>query len=76
MVVTPTDFRKNLFKLLDSIYESGKTLEIKRNGHIFKVVPPKKTKKLDRLVPHPDAIIGESSDIVHMDWSGEWKPSM
>ena len=76
MTVTPTDFRKNLFTLLDSILESGKVLEINRNGHIIKVVPPRKSKKIDRLVPHEDAVVGESDDFVSMDWSGEWKPSI
>ena len=28
MTVTPTDFRKNLFKLLDTILETGNVLEI------------------------------------------------
>ena len=76
MTVTPTDFRKNLFKLLDSLLETGKTLEINRNGHIFKVIPPKRTKKLDRLVPHKDAVVGDSDELVEMDWSREWKPSI
>ena len=76
MTVTPTDFRKNLFKLLDSLLETGKTLEINRNGHIFKVIPPKRTKKLDRLVPHKDAVVGDSDELVETDWSREWKPSI
>jgi len=76
MTITPTDFRKDLFNLLDSILESGKVLEINRNGHIFKVVPPKKSSKLDKLIAHPDAVVGNSDDFVSMDWSSEWKPSI
>lgn len=76
MTVTPTDFRKDLFKLLDSILESGKTLEINRNGKIIKVVPPKKQSKFDKLKAHPDAVVGDSEDFLSMDWSGEWKPSI
>lgn len=76
MTVTPTEFRKDLFNLLDKILETGKVLEIKRNGYIFKVVPPKKMKKLDKLVPHKDAVVGDSDDLVEMDWSREWKPSI
>ncbi|RUM61289.1 MAG: hypothetical protein DSZ03_08780, partial [Sulfurimonas sp.] len=48
--------RKDLFKLLDMLLETGKVLEINRNGQIFKVIPPKKIKKLDRLIAHQDAI--------------------
>ena len=76
MTITPTDFRKDLFNLLDMILESGKTLEINRNGHIFKVVPPKKTNKLDRLIAHKDAVVGDSDDFISMDWSNEWQASI
>ena len=76
MTITPTDFRKDLFNLLDMIFESGKTLEINRNGHVFKVIPPKKTNKLDRLIAHKDAIIGDSDDFISMDWSNEWQASI
>ncbi|MEA3455206.1 MAG: type II toxin-antitoxin system Phd/YefM family antitoxin [Campylobacterota bacterium] len=73
MTVTPTDFRKDLFNLLDKILETGNILEINRNGHIFKVIPPKKGKKLDKLSAHSDAVVGNSDDFVSMDWSQEWK---
>lgn len=76
MTITPTDFRKDLFNLLDSILVSGKVLEINRNGHIFKVIPPKKRSKLDRLIAHPDAVVGNSDDFIDIDWSSEWKPSI
>jgi PHD/YefM family antitoxin component YafN of YafNO toxin-antitoxin module len=76
MTVTPTDFRKNLFKLLDMIYETGQVLEIKRNGEIFRLVPPKKKSKLSRIEPHPDAVIGNSDDLAEIEWSGTWKPSI
>ena len=76
MTITPTDFRKDLFNLLDTILATGKTLEINRNGHIFKVVPPKKSQKLDRIVAHKDAVVGDSDELVSIDWSSEWKPSI
>lgn len=69
MTITPTDFRKNLFILLNMLLDTGKVLEINRNGHIFKVIPPKKTKKLDKLIAHEDAVVGDSNDFISMDWS-------
>jgi len=42
-------------------------LDIHRNGHVFKVIPPKKINKLERLTPHPDAVVGDSDDLVSMD---------
>ncbi len=76
MTITPTEFRKDLFNLLDMLLETGKTLDINRNGQLFKVIPPKKIKKLERLTPHPDAVVGDSDELVSMDWSGEWNPSI
>ena len=37
----------------------------------FKVISPKKEKKLDRLIAHRDAIVGNSDDFVSMDWSND-----
>jgi len=76
MTITPTEFRKDLFNLLDMLLETGKTLDINRNGQLFKVIPPQKIKKLERLTPHPDAVVGDSDDLVRIDWSGEWNPSI
>ena len=76
MRVTPNEFKKEIFNLLDMMLETGKTLEINRDGYIFKVVPPKRRSKLDRLIPHKDAVVGDSDDFISMDWSSEWKPSI
>ncbi len=76
MAITPTNFRQNLFKLLDEVLESGKVLEIDRNGSIIKIVPPKKKSKLKRLVAHPDTVIGDSEELVSINWDKEWKPSI
>lgn len=73
MRMTPADFRKDLFDQLDKILETGKVLEINRNGYIFKVIPPKKAKKLVKLIAHPDAVVGNSDDFVSMDWSSDRK---
>lgn len=74
MTITPSKLRENLFNLLDEALESGETIEVKRKGQILKIVPPKKQSKLERLEPHPDAIVGDSEALVNLDWSREWKP--
>ncbi|MEA3418762.1 MAG: type II toxin-antitoxin system Phd/YefM family antitoxin [Campylobacterota bacterium] len=74
MTVTPSALRANLFKLLDQLLETGETLEVKRKGEIIKIVPPKRKSKLDSLKAHPDAIVGDPEELVHIDWSHEWKP--
>ena len=74
MTVTPSALRANLFKFLDQLLETGETLEVKRKGEIIKIVPPKKKSKFDSLKVHSDAIVGDPEELVHMDWSHEWKP--
>jgi len=72
--VTASELRQNIYKLLDQVLESGVPLEIERNGRRLRVVPDDARSKLDRLVPHPGTIIGDPEDLVHLDWTHEWKP--
>ena len=71
MTVTPTELRKNLFKLLDEIISSGKTLEVNRNGTILKIVPPKKVSKFDKLKKH-GTLTCPPEDIIENHWEKEW----
>ena len=74
MVVTASELRQNIYRLLDRVLESGEPLEIERNGRRLRVVPVVATPKLERLTPHPGSIVGDPEDLVHLDWSGEWRP--
>jgi hypothetical protein len=29
---------------------------------------------IENLEPHPDGIVGDPDELIHMDWSSEWKP--
>ncbi len=72
----PTELRKNIYKILDTIAETGKPVEIERNGEIFKIMCETKAGKLKRIEQkkHPKAFIGNSDDILSLDWTAEWKP--
>ena len=72
MVVTASQLRQNIYRLLDEVLASGVPLEIERNGRRLRVVPADPPPKLSRLVPHPGFIVGDPEDLVHMDWSHEW----
>jgi len=72
MTITPTEFRRNLFKYLDSVIKSNEPLDIDRNGTILKIVPPKKKSKFDKLKVHENVINGD--DIIKNSWEKEWKP--
>lgn len=74
MSITPSQLRANLYRLLDQVIETGEALEIRRNGHVVRLVPAAPVSVLSRLLPHPDYVQGPSEDLVHQDWSSEWDP--
>ena len=74
--ITPTEFRKNLYRLLDEVLNSGTPLDINRKGRTVRVVPLNQKASLYNLEPHPGTIRGDPEDIVHIDWSDHWKPEM
>jgi antitoxin (DNA-binding transcriptional repressor) of toxin-antitoxin stability system len=69
--VTASQLRQNVYRLLDEVLDSGIPLEIERRGKLLRVVPVPQPNKLSRLVPHPQAIVGDPEDFVHLDWSNE-----
>ena len=75
--MTPQSARNNqkdIFQILDKVAETGIPLEIKRRGKRLIICPAEN--KLDRLEPHPEFIVGNPDDLVHIDWSTEWKPQL
>jgi prevent-host-death family protein len=76
MKITASKLRENIYKVLDEILETGVPVEIERRGRKLRIMPAddRPRRKLDRLEPHPDAIVGDPEDLVHLDWSNEWKP--
>lgn len=71
---TATALRADLYNVLDRVLASGVPVEVERNGHRLRIAPAESVDRLSRLKPHPDAITGDPEDLVHMDWSGEWRP--
>jgi hypothetical protein len=76
MTVTATQLRQNIYRLLDQVLESGVPLEVERNGQKLEIVPRPKRSKLDNIVPDPTALTCDPEEIVHMDWSHLWRPSI
>ena len=72
--MTVTKLRQNIFKVLDQVIETGVPVVVERNGKKIKIVAVEPSRKLDNLEPHPGTMIGHPEDLVHMDWSAEWKP--
>ena len=74
MIVTASGLRQNIYRLLDRVLESGEPLEIVRRGRRLRVIPADAPPKLERIAGHPGYIAGDPDELIHVDWSGEWRP--
>ena len=74
--ISATELRKNIYKLLDYVLATGDSIKINRKGRKIIIISEEKIPKLEQLEPHPNSIIGDPEDIVHMDWSKEWNPDL
>jgi hypothetical protein len=77
MALTASKLRANVYRLLDEVLDTGKPLEIERNGKLLVIAPKeekKKGSKLDNLPQRQGAIVGDPDELIHMDWSSEWNP--
>jgi len=72
MRVTASQLRQDIYRILDRVIETGEGIEIERKGKVLRIVPPEPARRLDRLTKHPDYIVGDPDDLVHIDWSEEW----
>ena len=74
--VTATELRKNIYKFLDEVLSTNMPLEVLRKGKRLIIAPAERGFRLDRLEPHADSILGDPEELVHLDWSGEWRPDV
>lgn len=74
MRLTPTALRADLYQILDRVLETGEPIEIERNGRLLRIAAVERPSRLAALIRRPDFIVGDSEDLVHMDWSSEWRP--
>jgi len=72
MSVTASSLRNNIYQLLDETLRTGTPIEIDRKGKKLRIVPGDDGKKLSRLSRH-NCLLCEPDDLIHSDWSGEWK---
>ncbi|MBF0278478.1 MAG: type II toxin-antitoxin system Phd/YefM family antitoxin [SAR324 cluster bacterium] len=69
--ITPTELRGNIYKILDDVLNTGIPIEINKGGKKLKIVPAEKFNKLQNLVSRPNAIKGDSNDLVSINWEKE-----
>jgi antitoxin (DNA-binding transcriptional repressor) of toxin-antitoxin stability system len=68
-----TKLRANLYQVLDTVLQSGVPVEIERNGKLLKIVPVGPPDKFANLKQRPDYLAVDPEEIVHIDWSKEWR---
>ena len=71
--VTPTQLRKDLYRILDDILESGEGIEVTRSGGSIVLLPQRGPGKLARL-KRRDTINGNPDDLDTLGWEGAWQP--
>lgn len=77
MALSASKLRANVYRLLDEVLETGRPLEIQRNGKILVIAPkdPAEPGSIwDRLPRREGFIVGDPDELVHIDWSSEWDP--
>lgn len=76
MALTASQLRQDIYRILDRILDSGVPVDVRRKGRRLRIQPvgPAETTQLEELEPHPDALEGDPEDLVHLDWSSEWRP--
>lgn len=74
MAISASKLRANVYRLLDEVLETGRPLEIERNGKTL-VISAKETESFwDRLPRREGYIVGDPDELIHIDWSSEWNP--
>jgi hypothetical protein len=73
MALKASSLRENIYRILDQVLETGVPVEIERHGKLLRIVPEEPRSKLDNLKARP-YLLSDPEDLVHLDWSGEWRP--
>lgn len=71
--MTLTKYRQDIFNLTDKVIETGIPLELERKGVKVTVSAEKKKSKFDNLTKR-ELFVGDSDELVYIDWSNEWSP--
>ncbi len=73
MAMTASKLRQDIYRILDRVLETGKPVIVERNGRRLRISADETPSRLDSLVRRPEVVIGDSDDLVHLDWSDEWQ---
>ena len=65
--VSDLNIQNDIFQLLDKMIKTGLPVEIERKGKRLLISPAKKRWDLESLEEHPEYIVGNPDDLVHMN---------
>jgi prevent-host-death family protein len=74
MALNATELRANLYRVLDRVAETGEPVEIIRKGRTLNIVVAGPKDKFKKLIKRDDYLKCDPDEIVHMDWSDQWRP--
>lgn len=72
MAMTASKLRQDIYRLLDQVLKTGEPVIVERNGRRLRIIADEAPSRLGTLVRRPDVVIGDSADLVELDWSDEW----
>jgi len=72
MKITASALRQDIYRILDRVLETGEVVEIERKGKLLRILPADPVRRLERLTKHPEYVVGDPEDFIHIDWSEEW----
>ena len=71
---TVSALRADIYRVIDEILRTGQPVEVTRKGRRVRIVAVEPPSRLDNLTTRPDFVVGDPEELVHMDWSHEWRP--
>ena len=72
--LTATELRRNIYRILDEVLETGAAKEILRNGKKLLIVPAEPKRRRFEDAPRRKALNCSFDELVATTWEGAWKP--
>jgi len=73
MEITVSKLREDIYRILDQVLESGEPVVIRRRGRLLRIIPGEQPRPL-ALRSRTGFIRCDPEELVHVDWSAEWRP--
>ena len=73
-MLTASQLRANIYRLLDHVLETGKPLRLTRKGQTLVISSESPPSRLARLPHRHDYVLCDPEELIDLDWSGEWSP--